>query len=56
MLAPVEIDDPLSFLATRALGEEETFQYAGSGPINTDDRPLISLRDRTRSGTGFGFP
>jgi spermidine synthase len=31
------------FLATRLLGEGEMLSYAGDGPLNTDDRPLLEF-------------
>jgi spermidine synthase len=46
-LREVDLDDPVSFLSTLALGETAISEYAGSGPVNTDDRPYISF---TRGG------
>lgn len=50
-LAEVDLADPTAFLATLALDEDGLASYAGAGPTNTDDRALISFRDRTREGT-----
>jgi spermidine synthase len=42
-LAEVDLDDSRSLLAAIALDEEAFARYAGSGAINTDDRPHISF-------------
>ena len=55
-LRSVDLGDPPSFLSALVLGEKELAAYAGSGPINTDDRPYISFTDRRRRGTGGGLP
>jgi spermidine synthase len=46
-LRTVDLGDAVSFLSTLALGERAIEAYAGSGPVNTDDRPYISF---TRGG------
>ena len=55
-LRSVDLGDPPSFLSALVLGEKELAAYAGSGPINTDDRPYISFTDRRRRGTSGGLP
>ncbi len=55
-LRSVDLGDPPSFLSALVLGEKELAAYAGSGPINTDDRPYISFTDRGRRGTSGGLP
>ncbi|MYF92660.1 MAG: hypothetical protein F4184_11330, partial [Gemmatimonadetes bacterium] len=55
-LRSVDLGDPPSFLSALVLGENELAAYAGSGPINTDDRPYISFTDRRRRGTSGGLP
>ena len=39
-----------------ALDERAFADYAGHGPLNTDDRPYISFTDRRRRDTGAGLP
>lgn len=55
-LRSVDLGDPPSFLSALVLGEKELAAYAGSGSINTDDRPYISFTDRRRRGTSGGLP
>ena len=55
-LRSVDLGDPPSFLSALVLGEKELAAYAGSGPINTDDRPYISFTDRRRGGSSGGLP
>ena len=55
-LEEVDLGDPVSFMSTLALGEQEYARFVGTGPINTDDRPYISFTDRRRRGTGSGVP
>ncbi|MXW79656.1 MAG: hypothetical protein F4Z57_11885 [Gemmatimonadetes bacterium] len=55
-LRSVDLGDSPSFLSALVLGEKELAAYAGSGPINTDDRPYISFTDRRRRGTSGGLP
>ena len=55
-LQEVELADPVSFAGTLALDECAFADYAGSGPLNTDDRPYISFTDRRRKDTGAGLP
>jgi len=55
-LAEVGLDDPVSYIATLTLAEEEFANFAGEGPINTDDRPIIGFADRRRSGSVTGLP
>ena len=55
-LRSVDLGDPPSFLSALVLGAKELAAYAGSGPINTDDRPYISFTDRGRSGSSGGLP
>jgi spermidine synthase len=38
------VDSALSLLATFVAGPEALDQYAGSGPLNTEDRPIIEFR------------
>ena len=55
-LAEVDLDDPVSFLATLALDEGALAAYVGEGPVNTDDRPWISFARGMRSGGGSILP
>lgn len=55
-LNEADLGDPISFVATLLLDEERLGRYVGEGPVNTDDRPLISFGDRLRSGTQTGIP
>ena len=55
-LFEVDLNDPASFLSALALDEEGFAGYSGSGKINTDDRPHVSLVDRSRAGTAAGLP
>ena len=55
-LQEVDLADPVSFAGTLALDERAFADYAGSGPLNTDDRPYISFTDRRRRDTGAGLP
>jgi spermidine synthase len=55
-LAEVGLDDPVSLLGTLALDEVALAQYAGAGPLNTDDLPRVGFGDRTRGGTLHGVP
>jgi spermidine synthase len=50
LLSEVDLSDPLAFLATLALDEAGFAAYAGTGPINTDDRPAVGFHDRARAG------
>jgi hypothetical protein len=54
-LFEVDLNDPASFLSALALDEEGYAGYSGSGKINTDDRPHVSLADRSRAGTAAGI-
>jgi len=54
-LFEVDLNDPASFLSALALDEEGYAGYSGSGKINTDDRPHVSLADRSRAGTAAGL-
>jgi spermidine synthase len=54
-LFEVDLDDPASFLSALALDEEAFADYSGAGKINTDDRPHVSLADRSRAGTAAGL-
>jgi spermidine synthase len=54
-LFEVDLADPASFLSALALDEEAYADYAGSGKVNTDDRPHVSLADRSRAGTTAGL-
>ena len=54
-LFEVDLNDPASFLSALALDEEAYADYAGSGKVNTDDRPHVSLADRSRAGTAAGL-
>ncbi len=42
-LEQVDLGDALSFLSTLALEERTLNEYAGAGPVNTDDRPYVSF-------------
>ena len=53
-LAEVNLGDPLSLLGTLALDETALADYAGEGPINTDDRAHINFGDRRRTHTTGG--
>ena len=55
-LQEVDLADPVSFAGTLALDERAFSDYAGHGPLNTDDRPYISFTDRRRGDTGAGLP
>ena len=55
-LQEVDLADPVSFAGTLALDERAFSDYAGHGPLNTDDRPYISFTDRRRRDTGAGLP
>lgn len=55
-LQEVDLADPVSFAGTLALDERAFADYAGHGPLNTDDRPYISFTDRRRRDTGAGLP
>ena len=55
-LQEVDLGDPVSFAGTLALDERAFSDYAGHGPLNTDDRPYISFTDRRRRDTGAGLP
>ena len=55
-LQEVDLADPVSFTGTLALDERAFSDYAGHGPLNTDDRPYISFTDRRRGDTGAGLP
>ena len=55
-LQEVDLADPVSFAGTLALDECAFADYAGHGPLNTDDRPYISFTDRRRRDTGAGLP
>jgi spermidine synthase len=55
-LAPVNLDDAISFLATLALEPNAFADYVGDGLVNTDDRPWISVARRMRSGGGGSVP
>jgi spermidine synthase len=54
-LYEVDLDDAASFVSALALDEEACAEYAGSGEVNTDDRPRVSLADRSRAGTATGL-
>ena len=54
-LFEVDLNDPATFLSALALDEEGYADYSGSGRINTDDRPHVSLADRSRAGTASGL-
>ena len=55
-LQEVDLADPVSFAGTLALDERAFSDYAGHGPLNTDDRPYISFTDRRRGDTSAGLP
>lgn len=55
-LAEVDLGDAVSVVAALALDETQLEAWVRKGPINTDDRPYIGFRDRTRAGTGSGLP
>ena len=55
-LQEVDLGDPVSFLGTFILGEEELSGFVGEGPTNTDDHPRISFTDRFRQDTEAGLP
>jgi len=43
LLSEIDLEDPAEFLATFIMNEQRTRQYAGDGPLMTDDMPVVEF-------------
>ncbi|MBI5208499.1 MAG: fused MFS/spermidine synthase [Elusimicrobia bacterium] len=55
-LAAAGIDGPGALMPLLLAGPGEAARFAGEGPLNTDDRPLIELRSSRVEGGAAGRP
>ncbi len=43
LLSEIDLEDPAEFLATFIMNEKQVREYAGEGPIMTDDMPVVEF-------------
>jgi len=43
LLTTIDLEDPAEFLATFMMNEDKVREYAGDGPLMTDDKPVVEF-------------